>query len=164
MHIWTIENWVKILDYDNITYRTGLRLRFDENVDGELRSACKHFATWMRKEYFFPIRIPIYLKNKRKLRCIDGDLAYGTFFEPTSYKDEPYIRIAVGDFCESCQKFGKENAILSVLEIISHELTHYFQWINELELTSIGKERQATMYARYIVSEYVEWIHNAKRE
>ena len=25
-------------------------------------------------------------------------------------------------------------------------------------LTSIGKERQATMYSEYIVSEYVDWI------
>ena len=65
MHIWTIENWIKVLNYDNTRYRTGVRLIFDMNVDDELRSVCKHFAGWMRKEYFFPIRIPIYFKNKK---------------------------------------------------------------------------------------------------
>ena len=57
---------------------------------------CKKFTKWMRSEYFFPIRVPIYFKNKVKLKCLDGDLAYGTCFLPDSYKDEPYIRIAVG--------------------------------------------------------------------
>lgn len=104
MHIWTIEKWIKNLSYDKTAYRKGLRLVFDKNVDAELCSACKHFAAWMRKEYFFPIRIPIYFKNKKKLRCLDGDLADGTFFEPISYADEPYIRIAVGDFNELCRK------------------------------------------------------------
>ena len=82
------------------------------------------------------------------------------FFEPISYADEPYIRIAVGDFNELCRKWGRENAIFFILKVMSHELTHYFQWINGLKLTSIGKERQATMYSEYIVSEYADWISN----
>ena len=160
MHIWTIENWIDILDYENHKYRTGLRLVFDKDVHPELRSACKNFAAWMRKEYVFPIRIPIYFKNKSILKCLDGDFACGTFFEPARYSDEPYIRIAVGGFLELCQERGAQNATLSVFKTISHELTHYFQWINGLELTSIGKERQATLYSDYIVAEYIDWIHD----
>lgn len=37
---------------------------------------------------------------------------------------------------------------------MEHELTHYFQWVNSLNLTPIGQERQATKYARYIMDEY----------
>ncbi|MCE0554415.1 hypothetical protein LQK80_24240 [Bacillus thuringiensis] len=39
---------------------------------------------------------------------------------------------------------------------IAHELTHYFQWINDIRLTRIGYERQATAYSGYIIDEYKE--------
>ncbi|EOO25981.1 hypothetical protein ICM_00435 [Bacillus cereus BAG1X2-3] len=39
---------------------------------------------------------------------------------------------------------------------IAHELTHYFQWINDIKLTRIGYERQATTYSGYIIDEYKE--------
>lgn len=154
MHIWTIEKWRINLNYDNISYRTGLRLVFDAGVDPVLRQACKDFAAWLRKEFFFPVRIPIYLKNKKKLKCLDGDYAFGTFFEPYHYTDEPYIRVAVGDFSELCSQWGENDAIFAVFKTITHELTHYFQWINGLKLTPIGKERQATMYAQSIINDY----------
>lgn len=156
LHIWTIENWIKVLDYDNYPYRTGLRLVFDKNVDLELRSECKKFAKWMRSEYFFPIRVPVYFKNKEKLKCLDGDLAYGTCFLPDSYKNEPYIRIAVGDFPVIKEKWGAESALFSVFGVLAHELTHYFQWVNGLQLTQSGKERQASAYSKFITEEYSE--------
>lgn len=115
---------------------------------------CKKFTKWMRSEYFFPIRVPIYFKNKVKLKCLDGDLAYGTCFLPDSYKDEPYIRIVVGDFPVIKEKWGIENALFSVFGILAHELTHDYQWINGLQFTQIGKERQASVYSKYITEEY----------
>ena len=39
---------------------------------------------------------------------------------------------------------------------MAHELTHYFQWINSIKLTPIGKERQATNYADYVLEDYAE--------
>ena len=156
MHIWTIENWMKVLNYDVKHYRKGLRFIFDDGVDPFLRCACKDFAVWLRKEYNFPVRIPVYFKNKQQLRCIDGDLAYGTFFEPCSYEDEPYIRIAVGDFQKLCAEWGEDDAVFSVFKTITHELTHYFQWINGLKLTPRGKERQATAYSQFVIDEYAE--------
>ena len=35
-------------------------------------------------------------------------------------------------------------------------VTHYFQWINSIKLTPIGKERQATNYADYVLEDYAE--------
>lgn len=163
-HIWTIENWVDVLDYDNKTYRTGLRLVFDNGVDPILRNACKTFSAWLRKEYFFPVRVPIYFKNKLKLRCQDGDLTYGTFLEPSSYDIEPYIRVAVGDFPKLCSEWGDDEATYYVYNLMAHELTHYFQWINGLKLTPIGRERQATAYAQYITDEYAEQTNTKQSE
>lgn len=37
---------------------------------------------------------------------------------------------------------------------IAHELTHYYQWINGLQYTEVGEERQAKRYATKIVENY----------
>ena len=88
---------------------------------------------------------------------MDGDLVYGTFWSmDDDYTVEPYIRIAAGDYDELCIKWGKDSALTSILFTMSHELTHYFQWINSINLTLMGQERQATRYARYILEEYAE--------
>ena len=49
---------------------------------------------------------------------------------------------------------GKDNALASILLSLAHELTHYYQWINNIQLTPTGRERQATKYANYIIDEY----------
>lgn len=52
-HIWMIEDWEKNIDLDKENHRTGLRLRFDKDIDPEVRRACKEFAVSLRREYFF---------------------------------------------------------------------------------------------------------------
>lgn len=156
MNLWTKENWKKVLNYPDNQYRHGLRLRFDTDVNNDLKEQCKVFAIWLRQKFFFPIRVPIYFKNKKKLLCKDGDLAFGTCFLPYSYDVEPYIRIAVGDYDELCAEWGKTEATLAVLKTISHELSHYFQWLNNEHLTSSQEERQAKYYANYILRLYID--------
>ena len=53
-HIWTLDNWEKNIDLTREGHRSGLRLRFDKGTDDEVRRACKEFAVFLRKEYFFP--------------------------------------------------------------------------------------------------------------
>lgn len=154
MHIWTIDNWEKI--YSAINVKSGLRLHFDKAVDNEIKRACKQFANWLREEYFFPVRVNIYFKDQEYIRAIDGENVSATFWEPFDRDLTPYIKIAAGDYPKLLHKWGNDNAISSYLYSIAHELTHYFQWINDVKLTEIGMERQATTYAHYVVSEYTE--------
>ena len=162
MNPWQKEKWKDVLDYPNHQYRHGLRLRFDKGVDPVLKEECKKFAVWLRREYFFPIRVPIYFKNKIKLLCMDGDTAYGTCFLPYSYQDEPYIRIAVGDFDTLRMNRGEKDAVLSIIHSIAHELTHYFQWINNEQLTPIGEEHQSTRCANYITEQYIDYLYKSE--
>lgn len=153
MHIWTIEDWDKYLDsYEN--RRTGLRFRYEPDVDPEVKDACKRFAKWLRSEYYFPLRVPVYVKGKEYIKARDGEHVVGIFFESFNYSDEPYIKIATGDYPKIKKSWGRDNALASILNSIAHELTHYYQWINNLQLTDIGRERQATRYAGYIIDEY----------
>lgn len=156
MHIWTIEKWQKRIPASLIQPQSHIRIRTDKGVDDDLKIACRDFVRWVKREYFFPIPIYIYLKNQNMLKTMDGDTAVGTFFEPSAYSANPYIRIAAGDYAELVASLGRDNAIATILTVIAHEMTHYFQWINGIVLTEIGFERQANRYAQYILNEYAE--------
>ena len=156
-HIWTLDNWEKNIDLTREEHRSGLRLRFDKGIDDEVRRACKEFALFLRKEYFFPLRVMVYIKNSFQITAMDGEKVVGTFWRiEDNYTIEPYIRVAAGDYKDLCLKWGKDSALTAILITMAHELTHYFQWINSLHLTLIGEERQATKYARYILDDYAE--------
>ena len=156
MHIWTIKKWVKHLDYYASNYRKGLRLRIDKDVDPEVKRACKEFCQWIRSEYYFPVRVPVYIKATKHIKALDGELVSATFFSPFDKKDEPYARVSAGDFQELSKEQGKDNALAAILGSVAHELTHYFQWINGVVLTEIGEERQAKAYVGFILDEYAE--------
>lgn len=153
MHIWTKVAWRKYLaDYS--VRRTGICFRYDKTVDPEVKRACLQFALWLRSQYYFPLRITVYVKKAATIRTKDGDNVVGCFFEPDSYLDEPYIRLATGDYDSLVHDRGKDNALADILSTLAHELTHYYQWINSIPLTPMGRERQASQYARIIMAEY----------
>lgn len=52
-HIWTIDDWEKNIDLTREGHRTGLRLRFDKDIDSEVRRACKEFAVFCEENIFF---------------------------------------------------------------------------------------------------------------
>ena len=154
MNLWLMNKWIK--RYDTSRIRHGMRLRCDKNINPEVKRACKEFCKWLRTEYEFPVRIPIYLKNSSMIRAMDGEMVSATFFGPFDKYQEPYIRVAVGDYEELLEKKKKDNILASYICSIAHELTHYYQWINGVELTSIGEERQANRHANLILNEYAE--------
>lgn len=154
MDIWTSPKYKKLEDYSNV--RKGIRLRFCREINIDLKEAIVRYAQWLRKSYEFPIRVPIYFKPGCFIKACDGDKVSAIFFEPTNYNDEPYISIATGDYEDLLNQVGRDNAIAAVLRSITHELTHYFQWLNRVDLTESGYERQAVRYANLIVETYAE--------
>ena len=155
MNIWESNNW-SIINESSYSHRTGLRLRFENGIDSEIKRSCTEFCKWLRKQYYFPIRVPIYFKKSEFIISKSGEKFSAIFFEPFDRHNESYIRIATGDFNGIKQRTCNDDALAAILCSISHELTHYFQWINDIKLTEIGSERQATSYANMIVDEYSE--------
>ncbi|MFD3446491.1 hypothetical protein ACFDTO_17995 [Microbacteriaceae bacterium 4G12] len=149
-NIWKSNRWKKNLDINNIHRRKGLRFRFQKGVDNEVRRACLEFGDWLRNEFSFPVRVPIYMKASPKIKALDGEHVFAIFFEPFDKKEEPYIKVATGTYKESMLKNGKDNALAGILGSIAHELTHYYQWINDLKTS----ERQAIYYSSKILYEY----------
>jgi hypothetical protein len=133
--------------------RTGLRIRSDKNVDVVLKKAFIHFAKWLRRHYEFPKRVPVYLKESYYIitHCTK-EQASASFFAPFDKKEEPYIRVATGDFYDLEQKHGRRQAILMALNSLSHELIHYYQWLADDEFF----EDEAEEGAVSLTSEYVQ--------
>ena len=154
MHIWTIERWKRYASPELITPKSRIQLHCDKNTNEDLKLACRHFIQWVKKEYYFPIPLCINLKKQALLKTRDGGTAVGTFFEPTDDSVLPHIRIATGDYPDLLDSLGRDDVIATILTVIAHEMTHYFQWINALPLTERGRERQAAQYARFILDEY----------
>ena len=156
MHIWTLDKWKDNYELCFQNHRRGLCCRFDNQVDLEVKKFCKKFCRWLRKNYFFPQKITIYIKADVYVKAKDGDQVSAIFYEPGGYQETSYIKIATGDYQKIRMRYGSINAIGGILGSIAHELTHYFQWINSIHLTNIGYERQATVYSQYVVHEYFE--------
>lgn len=155
LHIWTIEDWEKNIDLDRKGHKTGLRLRFDKDVNPDVKETLKEFAYFLRKEYYFPLRVNVYVRSRYRIKAMDGDMCCGTFwYMPDDYTINPYVRIATGDYEDMCANLGEEYAMYNILYTLAHELTHYFQYINSLKLTPRGMERQANNYAYFILEEY----------
>ena len=105
MHIWTLENWK--YHFTNIqSRRSGLRFRFTSDVNTEVREACLKFGKWLRKEYFFPIRVPVYVKGKK---YIDTPVKY--------YFTDMGLRNARLNFRQLEETHSMENIIFNELKI-----------------------------------------------
>lgn len=156
MNIWKSSNWRNNLEICNQERRKGLRFRFQKDVNKEVRRACIDFGNWLRKEFDFPIRIFVFFKSTPHIKAFDGEFVSATFFEPFSKADEPYIRIATGDYQQMVEEWGEDDALAAILGSVAHEITHYFQWINDIRLTDVGLEKQATHYRKKIITEYAQ--------
>lgn len=156
MNIWKCRNWENHINIDKNEIRSGLQLRFQKGVDSELKRACIEFAKWLRSEYIFPVRVPIYFKVSKYVKALDGELVSAKIFLPYDINIEPYITAATGDVKELIEEIGNDNALASILGTIAHELTHYFQWINGIviDINEDKIERQAIYYGKRIVRLY----------
>ena len=133
--LWYCTDWSIYISKNK---RSGIRMRFDKNVDVEVKRACKEYVQWLKSIYRFPVRVPIYFKETKYIKTSSKDLVSAVFFGPNDLMVEPYIKIAVGDYNDLCKVQGKDDALAAILCSITHELTHYFQWIKYHELWLSG--------------------------
>lgn len=115
--LWTSNNWNEYICEKS---RPGIRLKFDKNVDAEVKRACKQYVNWLRTQYYFPIRVPIYLKSSCEIKSCAGEKASASFFGPFDINNEPFIRVAVGDYYDLLNKSDKDDALAVILVSITH--------------------------------------------
>ena len=154
MFLWDRTDWTEF--YGNADVRKGLRVRYEHGIDTDLKESIKRFILWIRRNYYFPFRVVIYIKSSEFITAKDGDLVSGTFFEPYYRTDEPYIRVAAGDHAKNLIRWGRDDAIAATLRTIAHELTHYYQWINGVDKPIRNLELHAYICSSIILRQYAE--------
>jgi hypothetical protein len=116
----------------------------------EVRQALTQYARWLRKSYVFPIRVPVYLFPSRTIITQDGEHVSASFFAPFDRNVEPFIRIATGDYPELKRLRGRNDALSACIMSMSHEVVHYFQWLE----TGTISERGVIAKARSMLRRY----------
>ncbi len=118
-----------------------------------VRAALVRFARWLRREYDFPIRVPVYLFPSEQIITMHGNRVSASFFAPFSRSVEPFIRIATGDYPQLKNELGRDNALAAFLQSLAHELVHYQQWVATGRTGERGIIRQAQRIAeRYALT------------
>ncbi len=135
--------------------RKGLFLHIHPHIHPFIRREVLLFGKWLRLNYQFPIRVHIHIPNARRVLSHDGDLCYGICFIPVDPNESISVYIA-GGYKDIGELQNLQNFTWTTLGTLAHELGHYFQYINQIELTTRGKEWQATYYANRILSEYYD--------
>jgi hypothetical protein len=133
--------------------RSGLWIR-GRRGHPEVHAALLRYARWLRSEFTFPLRVPVYLLPGHTVRTMHGDRAAASIFLPWDRKVEPYIRIATGDFPGLRRRRGRDNALAAFLVSLSHEVLHYQQWIK----TGRASEKGIARRALRLVDEYSETV------
>ncbi len=118
---------------------TGLRVRYADGIDREIRTNLDSLIRYLRRLYFFPVRCNVYITNHESYRSEhDGHVYYGVFYDNEGVypKKKLYPEIYVAGRVR--ERFEIENIMFSLL----HELSHYYQWVAEREPNQVGFDEQ----------------------
>ena len=122
--------------------RKGLRIRGSRG-NPVVRRAYIRYAVWLRQQFEFPIRVPVYLLPTELILTMHGHTVSASFFAPWDRDTEPFIRIATGDYADLRRESGRDNALASFLCSFSHEVIHYRQWVETGKTWERGVCRRA---------------------
>ena len=100
--------------------RRGIRIR-GERGHSEVRRALVKFARWLRTQYDFPIRVPVYLLPTAEVTTCSGAKVSASFFAPIDRTREPYIRIATGDYPDLKRDRGRDHALAAFITSTSSD-------------------------------------------
>ncbi len=133
--------------------RSGLRI-ICRRGDPEVGAALVRFASWLRRNYEFPIRVPVYLSPRERVVDARGEEGAGIFFGPWDREEEPHIRMSTGDYPKELAQGGRDNALAAYLGCLAHEVLHYQQWIRGEVPSEEGVDDEASA----IVDRYAETV------
>lgn len=138
-------------EYIGSAVSSGIRYKFSIDFDEKNKNFIKEFIKYLRRKYYFPIRLNITFSNSEYFNHIlDNHKYYAAFYDMSDEKRKIYPIISVA------AKITKNNSIDDVLFAIAHEITHYFQWyfLEEEKRTDRSLEIEANKWANYILEEY----------
>ena len=141
--------------YQDCANASGIRYKFyiyHDDFEESTIECIKKFVQFLRKKYYFPIRLNITFCNTLGFKDLnDGHIYYGAFRDNEDEKRMVYPRISVA------AKVSENNTLEDIYFTLAHEITHYYQcfFLDEEQRTSRSLEREANKWANYIVYVYL---------
>jgi hypothetical protein len=105
-------------------------------------------VNWLRSQYDFPVRVPVYLLPGPTFFTIDEEEVVASFFAPWDPKAEPYIRLATGDFPSLKDERGRDAALTAILASLARQVARYQNWVETGKLSDHGIARRARSIMR----------------
>ena len=139
-----------------------ISFHYEKGLDPELRKKYMLFATWLRKNYYFPVRIHIYILNTEKVSLLNGTVAYGSF--RWFLKRSPRIKIPSKVEEALLTDYSRNEIHYMIMSSLVHELTHYFQWALGLNQSNATSERQAHYYRYRILDQFYDDLPKNQKE
>ena len=135
-------------EYLDSADKIGVRCRFSINFDEQVKNEIKKFISYIRKNYYFPIRLNVvFFDEAYFVNDIDGHKYYGVFYDGD---DNVYPKIHIA------ARLTERNPLEDILFSIAHEITHYYQWyfLEDEKQTDRSLEIEANKWSDYILAEY----------
>ena len=130
-----------------------LKVSISPSVKKMMKKEIKLYLIWLRENYNFPLDLKIFISpDEFIVTMISREKVSATFFAPFDKKETGIIKVATGDFNGLLKEEGKINALNMTLNSISHELQHYYQWVEDLEFD----EEEAEEGAFELTIEYLQ--------
>ena len=140
--------------YKDSAKASGIRYKFYDygnDFDEHTVEDINKFIIFLRKKYYFPIRLNILFCDTHVFRHhLDDHKYYGAFYSMDDEKRMVYPRISIAS------KVTPNNTLEDILFALAHEITHYYQWyfLEEDKRTSRSLEIEANKWAKYILDLY----------
>lgn len=130
-----------------------IKLSVRPTVNKLIAKKITNYIDWLSKNYDFPLPVDINITGAKFVyNSITVEKVLGTFYAPFDKEERSRIKISTGDFAQLMKLYGKEDAIFYILETISHEIQHYYQWVDDLDFD----EEDAEYGATELTTEYIE--------
>ena len=130
-----------------------LKVAISPVVQKIIKKDIKLYIVWLRENYNFPLRVKIFISHDEFVKNMaTGEKVSATIFCPFDKKDTAIIKVATGDFNGLLKENGKVNSMNLTMNSISHELQHYYQWVDDLGFD----EEQAEDGAVELTCEYLD--------
>ncbi len=141
-------------NYKDSAKASGIRYKYynyGEDFDKSTVEDIRKFISFLRKNYYFPIRLNILFCNTRAFsHHIDNHTYYGAFYNMDDEKRKVYPRISIA------ARVAKNNSLEEIFFTLAHEITHYYQWyfLEDKKRTNRSLETEANKWANYILGLY----------
>lgn len=145
MNLWENKRYKEI--YRNTNNNGGIKL-INKNVSNDLELQIKDFCLWLEKKYEFPVRINLTINKNKLVKMSNGNKVYGLFKYYGTHDDIDII-IPTGGYPKLWDTYD-------LLGSLIHELTHYMQWINQIDQTDAESEKESNYYRFRILDEYLK--------